>query len=260
MSESKVYNSNTACCSIPTITPKEKYTHKGEYKPYGPFKKAYVVGKEGAGSTETAIIGVYDIFGYFPQTIQGADILAQTLDAFVVYPDFFDDKPWPNEAFPPRNDEEGKKLQEFFGTTANVGDRCKQMEETADLLRKDGAKYVGTIGFCWGGKLSTVGATTGKTDAAVAIHPAMLDVKDAENLKVPLAIFPSKDEPLDEYEKIVETISKKPFASKNAYKVYDDMYHGWAAARADFDKPETKKAYEDVYGTSVTFFKNAFSS
>lgn len=27
---------------------------------------------------------------------------------------------------------------------------------------------------------------------------SMLDVKDANNLKVPLAIFPSKDEPLDE--------------------------------------------------------------
>ncbi|KAG9122574.1 hypothetical protein FRC07_000988 [Ceratobasidium sp. 392] len=230
---------------------------KGEYKPYGPFKKAYVVGKQGTGK---AIIGIYDIFGYFPQTIQGADILAETLDAYVVYPDFFDDKPWPNEAFPPRNEEEGKKLQEFFGTTANLKDCVEQMGKTADKLRSEGAKHVGTIGFCWGGKLSTVGATTGKTDAAVAIHPAMLDVKDAENLKVPLAIFPSKDEPLDVYEKIIDTISTKPFASKNVYKVYPDMYHGWAAARADLDNSETKKAYEDVYGTSVTFFKNAIAN
>ncbi|KAG9100397.1 hypothetical protein FRC06_004173 [Ceratobasidium sp. 370] len=251
-----IHNSNTACCSIPPVIPKEKYTPKGEYKPYGSFKKAYVVGKQGTGR---AIIGIYDIFGYFPQTIQGADILAETLDAFVVYPDFFDDQPWPNEAFPPRNEEEGKKLQQFFGEAANLDNRLAELTTLADQLRTEGAKFVGTVGFCWGGKLSTVAATTGKTDAAVSIHPAMLDVKDAENLKVPLAIFPSKDEPLDLYEQIIKTISTKPFASKNVYKVYGDMYHGWAAARADLDKPETKKAYEDVYGTSVTFFKNVIS-
>ncbi|KAG8748636.1 hypothetical protein FRC10_000027 [Ceratobasidium sp. 414] len=238
---STIHNSNTACCSIPPVIPKDNRLLKGEYKPYGPFIKAYVVGKPGTGK---AIIGIYDIFGYYPQTIQGADILAETLDAFVVYPDFFDGKPWPNEAFPPRNDEEGKKLQQFFGETANLDNRLTQLTLMADQLRTEGAKFVGTIGFCWGGKLSAVAATTGKTDAAVSIHPAMLDVKDAEGLKVPLAIFPSKDEPMDLYEQIIKTISAKPFAAKNVYKVYGDMYHGWAAARADLDKPETKKAYE----------------
>ncbi|QRW00076.1 dienelactone hydrolase family protein [Ceratobasidium sp. AG-Ba] len=253
---SKVYNSNTACCSIPVVVPDEEYKHKGEYKAYGPFKKAYVVGKPGS---DKAIIGIYDIFGYFPQTIQGADIIAESLGAFVVYPDFFDGKPWPNEAFPPRNEEEGKKLQTFFGETANLDNRVAELNETAELLKKEGAKHVGTIGFCWGGKLSTVAATKGKIDAAVAIHPAMLDVKDAQNLKVPLAIFPSKDEPLEEYEKIVDEIGKKDFAAKNAYKVYPDMHHGWAAARADLKDANNKKAYEDVYGTSVTFFKNAIA-
>jgi hypothetical protein len=32
----------------------------------------------------------------------------------------------------------------------------------------------------------------------VYVVPRMLDVEDANNLKVPLGIFPSKDEPLDE--------------------------------------------------------------
>ncbi|CAE7121072.1 unnamed protein product [Rhizoctonia solani] len=68
-------NSNTACCTIPPVVPKEQYKEKGEYKPYGAYKKAYIVGKPGTGK---AIIGVYDIFGYWPQTLQGADILAET--------------------------------------------------------------------------------------------------------------------------------------------------------------------------------------
>jgi hypothetical protein len=64
-----------------------------------------------------------------------------------------------------------------------------------------------------------------------------------------------------QYEKIIKSISNKPFASKNAYKVYSNMNHGWvsissgeyyfqfwldkkAAARADLDDPENKKEYE----------------
>ncbi|CEL52172.1 putative AIM2 family protein C30D10,14 OS=Schizosaccharomyces pombe (strain 972 / ATCC 24843) GN=SPBC30D10.14 PE=3 SV=1 [Rhizoctonia solani AG-1 IB] len=253
---SQIHNSNTACCSIPTVVPKDKYQEKGEYKPFGEFKKAYVVGDP---DSDKAIIGVYDIFGYWPQTQQGADILAESLGALVIYPDFLDGKPWDNNNFPPKTDEDKQKLQEFFGGVANVGERVKNVVALAEKLKADGAKFVGTIGFCWGGKVVTVAAGTGKTDAAVAIHPAMLDVKDANNLKVPLGIFPSKDEPLDEYEKIIKSISNKPFASKNAYKVYSNMNHGWAAARADLDDPENKEEYEDVYGTTVTFFKGVIS-
>ncbi|KAH7340511.1 alpha/beta-hydrolase [Rhizoctonia solani] len=251
-----IHNSNTACCTIPTVVPKEQYKEKGEYKPYGSYKKAYIVGSPNSGK---AIIGVYDIFGYWPQTQQGADILAETLDALVIYPDFFDGKPWDNNDFPPKTDESKQKLQEFFGGVAKVEERVKNVGELADQLRADGAKFVGAIGFCWGAKVVTVAASTGKIDGVASIHPAFLDVKDAENLKVPIGLFPSKDEPLDEYEKIIKTISTKPFASKNAYKVYSNMHHGWAAARADLDNPENKKDYEDVYGTAVTFYKGVIA-
>ncbi|KAG9099205.1 hypothetical protein FS749_001817 [Ceratobasidium sp. UAMH 11750] len=177
-------------------------------------------------------------------------LMRRSLDAFVVYPDFFNGKPHDHNKFPPKNEEEGKELQASFGNAGNWAARLPQMTALADQLHAEGFKFVGPIGFCWGGKLTTLGVTTGKTDAAVAIHPAMLDVKDAENLEVPLALFPSKDEPLEEYEKIIKAISTKSFASKNVYKVYSDMHHGWVAARANLDDSIGKKAYEDVYGTS----------
>lgn len=34
--------------------------------------------------------GVFDIFGFWPQTIQGADIISSQLGVKVVMPDFFD--------------------------------------------------------------------------------------------------------------------------------------------------------------------------
>lgn len=76
------------------------------------------------------------------------------------------------------------------------------------------------------------------------VHPAMLDVKDVEGLKVPLAMYPSKvrlplssffvlqraninelgqDEPAEEVEKIVEALKSKPFADKCEHKTYPTM-------------------------------------
>jgi dienelactone hydrolase len=96
-----------------------------------------------------------------------------------------------------------------------------------------------------------------------------------------------QDEPSDTIKEFQEALSKKAFADKNDYKHYDQMYvhldvkapwrtfrihslvqrdltfpldvirdrhHGWAAARANLDDPENKKAFEDVYGRLATFF------
>jgi len=35
-------------------------------------------------------LGVFDIFGFWPQTIQGADIISSQLNVKVIMPDFFD--------------------------------------------------------------------------------------------------------------------------------------------------------------------------
>ena len=64
-----------------------------------PFTSVYSHGTTdvtGPSSATKAILFVYDIFGYFPQTLQGADILA-TSDKENKYqifmPDFFEGKP-----------------------------------------------------------------------------------------------------------------------------------------------------------------------
>lgn len=52
----------------------------------------------------------------------------------------------------------------------------------------------------------------------------MLSAADADNLQVPLGLFISKDEPKDEYDKMIEKLKSKPFADKIAYKNYSNMY------------------------------------
>ncbi|EED82516.1 predicted protein [Postia placenta Mad-698-R] len=199
-----IHNDNAACCSIPPV--RSDYTPKGSYKSYPGFTKVYVTGPTTPGNV--ALICVYDIFGFKPQTQQGADILADQLNAHVVMPDFFEpDAPWPADKFPPKTDEEKAKLQAFFGA-------CSRF-----LI-------------------------------------SMLSSADATELKVPLGLYPSQDEPQEEYKKIVEIVSKKPWAAKNDHKFYD-TFHGFAAARANLDDPKNKADFEDLYATLIKFYGNA---
>ncbi|KAK7064555.1 dienelactone hydrolase family protein [Favolaschia claudopus] len=246
-----VHNTNAACCSIPPV--QSEYTPKGSYKSVGDFKKVYVTG---SSETQNAIVCVYDIFGYFPQTQQGADIIASTLKTVVYMPDFFEpNAPFPSENFPPTTDEGKKKLQEFFGGTANPSAAVKKLTAFTQTLKSDGAKKVGAYGFCWGGKVSLLAAgESTPLDAVSIVHPAMLSSDDAQKLTVPLAIYVSKDEPIDEYIKIVDIIAKKPFATKNDNKYYANMFHGWAAARADLSVQDNKEEFENLYARLAEFF------
>lgn len=58
-----------------------------------------------------------DIFGFFPQTVQGADILATSgkQKHRVLIPDWFEGEPADYSWYPPTTDEHKKKLGEFFG-------------------------------------------------------------------------------------------------------------------------------------------------
>ncbi|KAF8213481.1 Alpha/Beta hydrolase protein [Mycena galopus ATCC 62051] len=245
-----IHNSNAACCSIPPV--ESEYTPKGTFKSVGAFNKVYVTG----GPSDNAIVCTYDIFGYFPQTQQGADIIASTLKTVVYLPDFFEpDKPFPSENFPPSTEEGKKSLQEFFGGTANPGKAVEKLIAFANTLKSDGAKKVGAYGFCWGGKVTLLAAGESTPFESVSIiHPAMLSVNDAEKLTVPLAIYISKDEPVDEYIKILDVIAKKPFATKNDNKYYSNMFHGWAAARADLKVQDNKEEFENLYTRLAEFF------
>ena len=74
------------------------------------FPRADVTGPSNASQ---AILAVYDIFGFFPQTIQGADILAHSDKEHpyqVFVPDFFDGEPADISWYPPDTKEKGEKL------------------------------------------------------------------------------------------------------------------------------------------------------
>ncbi|KAL7962576.1 Alpha/Beta hydrolase protein [Trichoderma compactum] len=241
---------SAACCNIPPIVSKG-YQPKGSYEEIGGWK-TYVTGP--ADATK-AIVVIYDIFGYFDQTVQGADILAYSDDHHkykVFIPDWFKGKPCPIECYPPDTPEKQEALGKFFGEfpppkiAGYVPEYVDGVKAHSPAVSK-----LALLGYCWGGKVATltVKAPTNPFVAAAAAHPAMVDPADAEGVPVPFALLASGDETPEDVKKFEENL-KVP----HHVETFADQIHGFMAARSDLNNERVKAEYERGYKTLLGFF------
>eukprot|EP01012_Entosiphon_sulcatum_P019652 TRINITY_DN2455_c0_g1_i1.p1 TRINITY_DN2455_c0_g1~~TRINITY_DN2455_c0_g1_i1.p1 ORF type:complete len:246 (+),score=45.56 TRINITY_DN2455_c0_g1_i1:62-799(+) len=208
------------------------------------------------GSGDRAIITVYDIFGLHPNAYQAADKLASS--GFRVYlPDFFRGKPWPLEPWPPADGFGG--LMEWVGQHGSYEVIRPTLAAVAGLARSEGAKHVGAVGYCWGAKpVFRFGAEAGAIDAAATSHPSFLNAEDATKILVPTCVLPSKDEsPLEDVKAILDA---KPHHALNVWQRFDDMHHGWVAARGDWSDPEQAKRATEALNIFAHFFHKVFAA
>ncbi|KAI1130035.1 alpha/beta-hydrolase [Nemania abortiva] len=236
-----------ACCNIPPIV-SQGYDAKGSYEELGGYK-TYVTGPSG---TTKGLVTIYDIFGYYPQTLQGADIIASSGAAKykVFIPDWFKGDPADLEWFPPNTEEKQKKLGGFFqkypppSVAGEVPGYVKALSEKYPEI-----KEWAILGFCWGGKVVSIATSSPENPfkAGVEAHPAMVDPKDAEGIKIPLALLASKDENPDDVKKFEANLT-----GPKHVETFGDQIHGWMAARSDLEdervKSEYKRGYETVLG------------
>ena len=97
-----------------------------------------------------AILVIYDIFGFFPQTLQGADILAagdHERPYRVFMPDFFDGHPADISWYPPDTPEKGKKLGEFFAGPAAPPKTLERIPKVLEALGKEYPDIKAWVGF-----------------------------------------------------------------------------------------------------------------
>jgi len=240
---------NEACCNLPPVV-SSGYSSKGKYEEIDGLK-TYVTGPEDATK---GIVMIYDIFGYFDQTLQGADILAtsdhQKYKVFI--PDWFAGEPCPIEWYPPDNEEKKKNLGAFFGKnpSQDVAGRLPEVVKSLGAMYPS-IKSWGVLGFCWGGKVVSL-VTSGDSNPfviAAEAHPAMVDPKEAEGIKVPLIMLASGEEPDDKVKEFEDNLK----VTKHV-ETFKDQVHGWMAARADLSKDRVKEEYTRGYKTVLSFF------
>ncbi|RMZ78739.1 hypothetical protein DV737_g3765, partial [Chaetothyriales sp. CBS 132003] len=240
-----------ACCNLPPVV-SDKYEPKGSYEQLGGLK-TYVTGPKDATK---GLISIYDIFGYFSQTLQGIDILSS--DGYKVFiPDWFKGNPCPIEWYPPDTKEKQEKLGAWFGEhpPQGVAETLPAYVKAVQAANPSIGSW-GIIGYCWGGKvvsLVTSGSSNPFSVAAVA-HPAMVDPADAEGISIPYLLIASKDED-------VETIKNFESNLKVPHQVetFSDQIHGFMAARADLSDPHVKEEYARGYETVLGFLSKQWA-
>ncbi|KAH8590297.1 hypothetical protein B0O99DRAFT_599161 [Bisporella sp. PMI_857] len=218
-----VLGHSKACCNIPPVISKG-YGEKGKYETIGGLK-TYVTGSR---SSKKAILVIYDIFGFFPQTLQGADILASSPEGYQIFmPDFFEGAPASIDWYPPVTDDQ----------------RPHYIEGVY------GAKVWGVVGYCWGGKV--VSLTSGKGTrwkAAAQAHPARMDIMDAE-IVIPTCVLASEEEG----EEMVNPWAEKLTVEKHVER-FGDQLHGFLSARADLEDGKVRGEYERGYNIFLDWF------
>ncbi|KAK5636226.1 hypothetical protein RRF57_011938 [Xylaria bambusicola] len=237
-----------ACCNIPPIV-SHGYDPKGSYEELGGYK-SYVTGPSDATK---GVVTIYDIFGYYPQTLQGADIVALsgTTKYKVFIPDWFNGDPADLSWFPPDNIEKQQKLGAFFQKhpppiiASRVPGYVKALSE-----KYPGIKEWAILGFCWGGKVVSLVTASPENPFKVGIeaHPAMIDPKDAEGIKIPLALLASKDENPGDVKKFEANLT-----GPKHVETFPDQIHGWMAARSDLDDERVKSEYKRGYQVVLNF-------
>ncbi|KAJ2980077.1 hypothetical protein NUW58_g7041 [Xylaria curta] len=272
---------SVACCNIPPIVSKD-YDAKGKYEELGGFKTcrcnhlpflechtvcgmsiglnrdadfspSALADVTGPSDTTKGVVAIYDIFGYYPQTVQGADILATAGETKyrVFMPDWFKGEPAPLGWFPPNTEEKQKSLGAFFqknpppGVAAQAPGYVKALSEKYPEI-----KEWAVLGYCWGGKVVSLVTALPENPfkAGVSVHPAMVDPKDAEHIKVPLALLASKDENPEDVKKFEANLTGPKYV-----ETFPDQIHGWMAARSNLEDERVKSEYKRGYQNVLKF-------
>ncbi|KAF3073646.1 hypothetical protein CFAM422_004398 [Trichoderma lentiforme] len=241
-----------ACCKLAPVT--VDYTPKGKYERIAGIN-TYIVGPENATK---GIIDIYDIFGIWHQTIQGADRLSAHTGFVVLVPDFFDGPGLDIDAVPMDTEEKQKKVQAFFGSTGNPQTNLEKLLVLRKALTEKFPAVEGNwglFGLCWGGKLAVLACGEGnegvgrRFSASGTAHPGLMDENDAKAQTAPHLLLASKDEPADKV-----ALYKEIMGDKIESTTYETMHHGWMGARADLKNEANVKEYERGYKQAADFF------
>jgi len=238
-----------ACCTIPPVS--ANYKEKGEFVEIDGLK-TYITGPETA---TTAVVLIYDVFGFGPQILQGADILAHASSKHqfrVFIPDFLVGNLADPNWFPPDTAEKRKAVGSYFGPQgpANADVMLSKLLSIVDVLKEEkSVQKLGVVGYCWGAKIVSVASTENTPfGAAVELHPSGLDPADAPKITIPLCMLASQDE---------DGPTVKAFDDglvvPKLVETYDGAPHGWMTSRGDLEDPKGKIDYERGYTTVLEF-------
>ncbi|KAJ3113732.1 hypothetical protein HK100_001894 [Physocladia obscura] len=230
-----------SCCTLPPV--ESDYVPKGEIIKIGGLD-VYIVGPKGS---KNAVLVNYDIFGL--QTKQVCDILSSR-GYRVAMPDLCRGDPWPIAQWPPAGG--FGEVMAHISKNATVESVRADMAATRAFLKTEGSVSFGILGFCWGGRIVSLISDEPEYAAIALAHPVAVSLEDAAKISAPMLCLPAQDDDKATFEAIFEVVHKNHPSSK--IRRFDDVPHGFAAARGDFGDPLMAKRANEAIAEIDDFF------
>jgi len=244
-------SSTETCCPPDSLPAGEPSTlgQKGVEVEIGGGLRGYLT-----GHGESAVVVIYDIFGFNGGRVR--QVCDQIGDAgfTVLLPDVYHGEAWDPANYPVTD------YGPLFAFVGRVGDwetsvRADVFERVLPFLtHQKGVKKIGFIGFCWGVSVVVRACAHGEPiHAGVGVHPSLTTTEMMDQVKCPILWMPAgNDPPLEPFK---EVLSKKPFAEKCGYRLFDEMKHGWSV-RGDLTDPAIHRDVDECFRLAIEFFKN----
>ncbi|KAJ1720792.1 hypothetical protein LPJ53_004623 [Coemansia erecta] len=237
----------SACCNTLPV--------KGNYTPTGTTvtteaMKYYIVGDK---NSDRGVVMLYDIFGYHSNFFEVADLLSKT-GLRVIIPDLLEGK-----YLTMADIGKPEVFVEFKNNQGTWESNKDKIVASVQLLKDEGAKSVGVLGYCWSAKLAILAlgdANIGVKSAAM-LHPSLLVTEDFANAKGPILLLPTKDE--GDFSEGFNLVKQGPFGEDSYEERFTEMFHGFCGARGDFSDAETSKHVNRAVNLISNFFNKTLA-
>ncbi|KAJ3319163.1 hypothetical protein HDU93_003800 [Gonapodya sp. JEL0774] len=173
----------------------------------------------------------------------------------VIIPDIFHGAEFTSDLF------QAGKIGQFVYQHGNWHTVKNDLQKLVKFIKREyGATNIGIFGFCYGGKLAAkvLDELYPDVSAGAMFHPSFLQLEEAERIKGPVCLLPSKDEADAVSTTFVDILKAKPFGSRVIHKRFTDMSHGWVSTSGNFEDPLNRAQAQEAVDIAIEFFKTEY--
>ncbi|KAK6454937.1 dienelactone hydrolase [Scheffersomyces xylosifermentans] len=230
-----------ACCAVTNF-------HEG--KAVGSFKTLFGVDSYQTGEAfgnDRVIVILTDVFGHkYNNVLLVADELAKA-KYHVVIPDLFGGDPYTTDNFSDFNAWLPKHTPD---TAKPIVDKF-----VAELKAAWNPKFLGGIGYCYGGKFAIQQLSEdGHFTAAAVAHPSFVSIEEVQAVKRPLLISAAETDSIFTVDLRHQTeVELTKLGARYQLDFFSGVEHGYAV-RGDISKPIVKYAKEKTLSDQLVWF------
>lgn len=241
--------SNPQCLENPPVLLNTNNGGVGSVEEIGGIK-SYVSGPD---TSNRAVLLISDVYGYEAPNLRKLADKVGAAGFYAVVPDLMHGDPY--------NASDPKKPLPVWKQLHPPDKAAEDALPIFAALRSKGISAIGAAGFCWGGKVAVIQASSDDIQAAVLLHPSNVTVEDMKGVRKPIAIFAAEFDngtPPALLKQFEETLKSNVPKVDSFVKIFPGVKHGWTIRYNPEDEKAVKSAEEAHQDMLNWFIKHLY--